>query len=80
MLIFDILIIPICDAAYRRGPLLAAVNPSNIFTLILGIVMTSIVVIGVVYRVKRSYFKVGLDAIAIFLCGITGFIILYKLP
>ena len=78
--IFNIFIIPICDAAYRRGPLLAGVNPSHIFTLILGIIMTVIAVAGIIYRTKKSFFKLGLDTLAIFLCGITGFIVLYRLP
>jgi cation:H+ antiporter len=63
--IFNMLIIVVADIAYRPGPILLAVAPSHAITALFGLLLSGIVMIGLFYRSKRSYFHMGPDTILI---------------
>lgn len=71
---FNILIIPIADLFYNRGPILLLSASSHIFTVLLGIIITSIVLLGIYYRLEaRAPRKVALDSwlvIGIYVIGL----------
>ncbi|MCD6231672.1 sodium:calcium antiporter [Candidatus Aerophobetes bacterium] len=68
----DIMIIPICDLFFRRGELLSFVSIKNILTLMLGIILTSIVIIGLICRSRKSFLRLGWDAIGMIFAFIIG--------
>jgi cation:H+ antiporter len=71
---FNILIIPIADLFYNRGPILLLSSSSHIFTALLGIIITSIVILAIYYRLEaRAPRKIAFDGwiiIAIYIIGL----------
>lgn len=57
--LFDILILAIDDAAYRKGPLLSAVSPTHAVTALAAIIMTGIVIVALLYRPGTRFLRVG---------------------
>ena len=68
----DIMIVPACDLFFRGGEFLSYVNPKHTLTLMLGIILTGIVVIGLIYKSRRSFLKLGWDAIAMLATFLIG--------
>jgi cation:H+ antiporter len=59
------IIIPVDDLFYR-GPILSVVSQSHIFTALIGVLMTCVVIIALVYRTERkTLIGVSWDAIAL---------------
>ena len=48
--LFDILILAIDDAAYTKGPLLAAVSPAHAITAFAAVIMTGIFIVAMLYK------------------------------
>ena len=68
----DIMIVPVCDIFFRQGEFLSYVTSRHTITLMLGIILTGIVVIGLIYRSPRSFLKLGWDAIAMLATFVVG--------
>ena len=62
---FDIMIVPLCDAFFRGGAFLSHISIENLFTVILSIILLNIIIVGLICRSRRSFLKLGWDAIAI---------------
>lgn len=78
--IFNTLIIGITDLVYRKGALLSAVSQNQIFTAVLSIVMTNIVIVGLIYRSKKTIFKImGWDSLALVITYLIGISILFNI-
>ncbi|MCD6471972.1 sodium:calcium antiporter [Candidatus Aerophobetes bacterium] len=60
----DMMIIPVCDLFFRKGELLGYISINHLITAILGIILTAIVIVGLIYRSRKSFLKLGYDAIA----------------
>jgi len=67
------------DLLYRDGLLLDAIDPSAEFALILGIIVTSIYLGGLVLRQRRRLFGLGYDSWAVLACDLGGLAVLYQL-
>lgn len=76
---FNMLILLLSDIAYRPGPILSAVSQTHAVVSLLGLIMSSIVIIGVFYRSKRSFAHLGPDSIFIIAVYLIGTYILYTL-
>lgn len=76
---FNMIILLLGDAAYRSGPILAAVQQTHAVVAMLGSVMSGIVVIGLFYRSRRSYGRLGPDTLAIVGTYVAALFILYAL-
>lgn len=63
--VFNIAVLGIDDALYRRGPLLAQVSGVHAISLVAAIVMTAIAIIGLTYRAQRKRFRLSWEATAI---------------
>ena len=77
-LIMVLLILP-ADIVYANGPLLLQVDASASFSLVCGIIVTTIYVIGLVVRDHRRIFGMGFDSFAVagfYLCSL---VVLYTL-
>ena len=68
----DIMVIPACDIFFRQGEFLSYVTPKHTITLILGIILTGIVVVGLIYRSRRSFLRLGWDSIALLATFVVG--------
>lgn len=63
--IFNIMILVVTDVAYTSGSVYQAVSMQHVITAVAGIILSSIAVIGLFYRSKRTIFMVGWDSLAI---------------
>ncbi len=72
---FNMLIVVAMDAAYR-GPLLSAVSPTHAITCFGVILVTSVVILGQLYRVEKRVLMLEPDAALIFVlsAGILGLV------
>jgi cation:H+ antiporter len=77
--IFNIAIIPVADIFFTEGALLGSASQDHILTAVLGIVMTNIVIMDLIYRAKRVPWRVGWGSISIIALYFVGSITLFKL-
>ena len=71
--LFDLLLIPVADAAYGEAPILSTAGRFEALAALLGIVLTAIYVIGLLDRRNRTFLRMGYDslaAIAVYLIGL----------
>ncbi len=78
--LFNIFIIFIDDIFYRSGPILANVSQNHLFTALFAMVLTSIAVVGLIFRSEKKFFwRISWDSIAIILAYFSGVYFLYRL-
>lgn len=77
--IFNIAIIPVADIFFTVGALLGSTSQNHILTAVLGIVMTNIVIMDLIYRAKRVPWWVGWGYISIIALYFAGNITLFRL-
>ena len=75
----NIVLIPISDVLFRTGSMYAYLSSTHILTAIVGILLTMIVIIGIIYRSKKSFLKLGWDAIAIIIVYIASTYMIFRL-
>ncbi len=75
----DIMIIPLCDLFFREGEFLSCLAPEHTLTLLLGMILTSIVIVGLIYRSRKSFLKLGWDVIAMIATFVVGSYFLIRL-
>ena len=75
----NIVLIPISDILYRTGSIYAYLSSTHILTAVAGILLTMIVIVGIIYRSKKSFLKLGWDAIAIIIVYITSTYMIFRL-
>ncbi len=75
--IFNILILVVTDVAYLEGSVYRAVSTQHLITAITAIILSSIAVIGLFYRSKRTIWMLGWDAVAIILGYLTMLYVLF---
>jgi cation:H+ antiporter len=63
--LFNLVIIFFADIFYTGGPILHAVSSGHLVTALMSVILTSIAVIGLIYRSQRSFIRLGYDSIAI---------------
>lgn len=64
---FDTLFLTISDVGYRDGSLYHAVGPDDLFWLTIASTMTTIMLLGLLYREKRGPGGIGLESLLILL-------------
>lgn len=77
--IFNAAILGVDDLLYTAGPLLATASPLHLVTIVSGMVMTAITIIGVTYRAQRKRFRLSWDSIAAIGLYLTGVALLWRL-
>jgi cation:H+ antiporter len=77
--IFNIAIIPVADIFFTKGAILANASRDHILTAVLGIVMTNIVIMDLIYRAKKVPWRIGWGSISIIILYFLGSITLFKL-
>jgi cation:H+ antiporter len=77
--LFNIAIIPVTDIFFTRGAILAHGSPNHILTAVLGIVMTNIVIVDLIYRAKRVPWRIGWGSISLIALYFVGSITLFQM-
>jgi len=77
--IFNILILGLADIVYRPGSFLGAISLTNALTALLGIVLSTIAVLGLFYRSQKSILKLGWDSISILIIYFFGLYIIFRM-
>lgn len=67
----------VADAVYRGGPILAATEQSAVFAGSIGMVITSIYLLGLLERRDRTLLRMGYDSIAVMVVYAVGLVGLY---
>ncbi len=75
----NIAIIFFADVFYFGGGILGSVSPEHAATALLGILMTGALIIGIIYRSKKSFGLLGWDSVIIIVSYFAGGYILYSL-
>ena len=75
----DLALVFVVDAIYAGPPVLNEVGPFSAFAALLGIVVTTFYVIGMIERRDRMIFRLGYDSAAVLVCYVIGLVILYSL-
>jgi len=75
--LFDIMIVPLCDLFWVGKSLFAFMRPVHLIPISLGIIMTSIVIVGIIYRSKKSILRMGWDVIAMLVVFVIGYVVLW---
>jgi len=75
--IFNVTIIVLVDALHSGGPVLPEVGRPASVGALLGIVLTSIYLVGLIERRDRVFLRMGYDSIAVFLTYAAGLVVLY---
>ncbi|MCF8008525.1 MAG: sodium:calcium antiporter [Halanaerobiales bacterium] len=77
--IFNMSIIFFADLFYRDGAILSSVKMLHLITASIGIIMSSIFIIGLFYKSKKTVFGMGWDSIMVFGVYLLGFYLLFTL-
>ena len=72
-------IIFFADVFYVRGNIFGAVSINHAITALIGILMTGAIIIGIIYRSKKSFGFLGWDAVVIAVSYFAGSYLLYVL-
>lgn len=69
----------LADAVYRDGPILAATDQSALFAAAIGMVVTSIYLLGLLERRNRTVLRMGYDSAGVLTTYVAGIVGLYFL-
>jgi cation:H+ antiporter len=62
---FDVLVLSAADVAYRDGSLYHAVGMADLFWLVIGLTMTTVLLLGLVVRERRGIAGIGFESVGI---------------
>lgn len=74
---FNMAILFPVDAAFREGPLLQFVSTAHVFTATMVIAISSVVVLAMVYKPKRTFWFIEPDASVVVALAISSIVVLY---
>ncbi|SDB12264.1 sodium:calcium antiporter [Bauldia litoralis] len=74
--LFDLLLIPIADIFFRQGPILAQAGRFEAVAVVLGIILTSVYVVGLLDRRNQTVLRMGYDSLAAIVAFGIGIVLL----
>jgi cation:H+ antiporter len=77
--LFNIGLVFLVDVAYRGGPVLNEVGRFSVFAAVLGIIVTTIFLVGLIERRDRTIARMGFDSFATLIAYFAGLAVLYTL-
>ncbi len=77
--IFNMIIIFFADLFYKPDFILASVSVDHVITAMIGLIMSTIALIGLFYRSKRTVFSIGWDSLFISIIYFFGVYLLFQL-
>jgi len=75
----NLFIVFIADLFYRQGPLLSFVSNNHIISALLVIIMSSFIILGMIYRSGKSFLRIGYDVWLVLACYLLAAYLLFKL-
>lgn len=69
----------VADIAFRGGPILAATDASGMLAAAMGLIVTSVMLLGLLERRNQTVGRMGLDSIAVLITYVVGLAGLYHL-
>ena len=75
--IFNIFIMAIIDIFYIKGSIYSYMNISNIILAMFSILMTSIVIVGLIYKAERKFFRLAYESTALIIIYMMGMYIIF---
>ncbi len=66
------------DTAYRGGPLFNAVSDAHVMTALWSILLMSLALMGIIYRVEKRHLLIEPDSLAIILGYCLGLWVLFQ--
>jgi cation:H+ antiporter len=76
---FNMGILFFADMAYRKGPLLGAVNDAHAVTALVSILLMSVGIMGIIYRAEKRFFFVEPDSALMILGYLIGMGLIFSL-
>lgn len=76
---FNMAVIFILDVFYVKGPVFAALSPVHAITGLMVIIITSVAIMGLVFRSEKRYFLLEPDAVLIMLLCSLSFYVVWRL-
>jgi cation:H+ antiporter len=73
---FDTLFVSASDIAYRAGPIYAAFTYEESFWLASSLVMTSVLLMGLIYRERHGPANIGVESVALLVLYLGGLVVL----
>jgi cation:H+ antiporter len=77
--LFDIVLVFLADAIYAGPPVLNEVGRFSVFASLLGVAVTTAYVAGLVERLNRTVWRMGVDSLAVLVLYVGGVVVLYSL-
>ncbi|MBE9226849.1 sodium:calcium antiporter [Phormidium sp. LEGE 05292] len=74
---FDVLVLALCDLAYRQGSIYQALTEHQVFLLALTILMTGILLLGLLRREKHGIGNIGFESFLLLLLYLGGFLLVF---
>jgi cation:H+ antiporter len=74
---FNLIILSIADLVYVQGPISRFSSKENLVIAVLGICLTSILMLGIKLRSKKAFLRLGWDAISMIILYLSGMVWLY---
>lgn len=62
---FDMLFLTLSDIGYREGSLYHAIGPSDLFWVAVGLLMTAVLLLGLLYRERQGPGRIGIESMAL---------------
>lgn len=69
---FDTLFVSVSDIAYRSGPIYAAISRAEVFWLALTALMTSVLLLGLLFRERHGVGNIGFESAALLVIYLAG--------
>lgn len=76
---FDVLFVSFSDFAYGEGSIFHTFRTSQVFTIHLTLLLTSILTLGLLYREKKGFAKIGWESLMILVLFVLGYLLLFFL-
>ncbi|UVT18574.1 MAG: sodium:calcium antiporter [Nitrospira sp.] len=76
---FNMAILLLADIAYRKGPLLGAVESTHAVTAFVGILLMSVGVMGIIYRAEKRFILIEPDSLLMIVGYVLGMWLLFRL-
>lgn len=75
---FNMAALVFADLAYQGGPLLSAVNPAHGYTAVLGIILMSVGLMGIIYRAEKRFLLIEPDSALMIVGFVLAMWVLYQ--
>ncbi len=69
----------VADAAYRKGPLLASIEATHAVTALVGILLMSVGLMGIIYRAEKRFPLIEPDSVLMIVGYLLGMGLLFRI-